>query len=155
MAQGSAGLWPWPWLFPLLLALALVSLGKQINSSAPSLPPESQGCRTHFHLFSLIKADPITNDVFKMNSCNKNRPWKYSVCKQILNFAVLERMTKVECVSNSTEVGHAATQVKIPAVSETRQELFFLRSSKVGKKINIPIHSVWTLFGQKKPQKLL
>lgn len=125
--QGTGGAGLWLWLLPFLLPLGLVTLGKQINSSALSLPPESQGCRMHFHLFKHIKhikADPIVNCVFKMNSCSKNRPWKYSVCKQTPNFAVLERMTKVECVSNPSEVRHADTQVKIP---ESQQ-------SEVGKK---------------------
>lgn len=76
------------------------------------------------------------------------------MCKQTPNFAVLERMTKVDCVSNPTEVGHAAIQVKIPAISETRQELLFLRSSKVGKKINIPIHFMRTVLGQKKKKNV-
>lgn len=139
MAQGAAGLWPWPCLFPFFLALGLVSLGKQTNSSALSLPPESQGCRMHFHLLSHINADPIMKDVFKMNLCNKNRLLKYSVCKQTPNFAVLERMTKVEC---PTSVGHATTPVKIPEYQQylIQTRNFFFRSSEVGKKTNIPIH---------------
>lgn len=153
--QGTGGAGLWLWLLPFLLPLGLVTLGKQINSSALSLPPESQGCRMHFHLFKHIKADPIVNCVFKMNSCSKNRPWKYSVCKQTPNFSVLERMTKVECVSNPTEVRHADTQVKIP---ESQQ-------SEVGKKkiINIPIHFLsfilvihsiqFTVLGWKKKKK--